>query len=104
MPVDTFAVIADPTRRSILETLRDSGPTPVTQLAASYPHVSRPAVSKHLRVLRRAGLVRMRHRGRENYYRVEPERLAEVQSWAAAFTSNTERALQNLKRQAEAAR
>jgi DNA-binding transcriptional ArsR family regulator len=101
MPADTFAAIAEPTRRSILEALRDTGPMPVSQLAARYPRVSRAAVSKHLRVLRRANLVRMRHRGRENYYRVEPERLAEVQSWAAAFTRNSETALRNLKRQVE---
>jgi DNA-binding transcriptional ArsR family regulator len=101
MPIDTFAAIADPTRRSILEVLRDDGPMPVSQLAARYPRVSRAAVSKHLRVLRRASLVRMRHRGRENYYRVEAESLAAVQSWAAAFTRNSELALRNLKRRVE---
>jgi DNA-binding transcriptional ArsR family regulator len=101
MSADTFAAIADPTRRSILETLRDGGPLPVTQLAGHYPRITRAAISKHLRVLLRAKLVRMRSHGRENLYRVEPERLADIQAWAAAFTDHHEQALVNLKRQVE---
>lgn len=101
MAADTFAAVADPTRRSILETLRDAGPLPVTQIAGRFPRVSRAAVSKHLRVLRRANLVRMRHRGRENLYRIEPGRLADIQTWAAAFTAQHEQALRNLKRSVE---
>jgi DNA-binding transcriptional ArsR family regulator len=101
---DAFAAVADPTRRSILETLRDGGPLPVTELAGRYPRITRAAISKHLRVLRRARLVRMRRRGRENLYRVEPERLADIQAWAAAFTAHHQQALVNLKRQVEGSR
>jgi DNA-binding transcriptional ArsR family regulator len=98
---DAFAAIADPTRRSILETLRDRPAMSAGQIAANYPRVSRAAVSKHLGVLRRARLVRCRTRGRENHYSLEAQRFAEIQRWLESFAPIWEQSLANLKRQVE---
>jgi DNA-binding transcriptional ArsR family regulator len=98
---DAFAAIADPTRRSILETLRDQPTLTAGQIAARYPRVTRAAVSKHLGVLRRARLVRSRHRGRENHYSLEEQRFAEIQRWLESFAPVWEQSLANLKRVVE---
>ena len=98
---DAFAAIADPTRRSILETLRDAPAMSAGQIASHYPRVSRAAVSKHLGVLRRAHLVRARHRGRENHYSLEAQRFAEIQRWLESFAPIWEQSLANLKRMVE---
>jgi DNA-binding transcriptional ArsR family regulator len=76
---DVFQAIADPTRRGLLDLLA-AGEQPVTRLAAPFP-MSRPAISQHLRVLRRAGLVSERRVGRERRYRLQPEPLREVSDW-----------------------
>jgi DNA-binding transcriptional ArsR family regulator len=75
--------LGDPTRRRILEQLRD-GPRPVGEIAAALP-VSRPAVSRHLRVLEGAGLVRHSARGTRNLYAVAPQGLTELQRWMVAL-------------------
>ena len=100
-PTDAFAAIADPTRRSILEVLRDEPAMSAGQIAAHYPRVSRAAVSKHLGVLRRARLVRCRQSGRENRYTLEAQRFAEVQRWLQSFAPLWEQSLANLKRVVE---
>src|SRR3712207_6640335 len=71
--------LGDPMRRRMLELLR-SGPRPVGELAADLP-IGRPAVSKHLRVLEGAGLVRHRSEGTRNLYALAPEGLTDVQQW-----------------------
>jgi DNA-binding transcriptional ArsR family regulator len=78
---DVFSAIADPTRRQLLN-LVASGDRPVRILAASFA-MSRPAVSKHLRILKEAGLVSEQKIGRERYYRLHPEPLRDVSSWVA---------------------
>jgi DNA-binding transcriptional ArsR family regulator len=70
------AAIADPIRRRVLELVRDRE-VPAGELAEEFD-VSRPAVSRHLRVLREAGLVRERREGRPRLYRADPEPLAEL--------------------------
>ena len=75
----TLDALGDPMRRRMLELLR-SGPRPVGELAADLP-IGRPAVSKHLRVLEGAGLVRHRSEGTRNLYALAPEGLTEVQQW-----------------------
>src|SRR3569832_815885 len=78
---DAFLAVADPTRRAILDRLR-AGDAPVTQLAASFD-MTRPAVSRHLRVLREAPLVRERRGGddgRQRIYQLTPDPLREVAS------------------------
>ena len=72
--MDAFAAIADPVRRDLLRALT-SGSARVVELAAGRT-ISRPAVSKHLRVLADAGLVVADHVGRERHYRMRPEGLA----------------------------
>jgi DNA-binding transcriptional ArsR family regulator len=74
-----FDALGDPVRRRILELLRD-GATPVGQLAGRLP-VGRPAVSKHLRTLRAAGLITYRTAGTRNLYALAPEGLTEAQQW-----------------------
>jgi len=71
--------LGDQTRRDIVERLRH-GPLPVGELAAALP-VGRPAVSKHLRVLEGAGLVRHESRGTRNLYALAPEGMAVAQQW-----------------------
>lgn len=78
-----IAALADPTRRSVFETLRE-GPRSVGDLAGGLP-VSRPAVSQHLRVLKRAGLVRERRVGTRNFYSVDGDGLAELRDYFEGF-------------------
>jgi DNA-binding transcriptional ArsR family regulator len=77
----TLVAIADPTRRHILERLGDSEAR-VTEIARAYS-ISLNAVSKHLKLLERAGLVERRVAGREHFIRVRPEPLAAAQAWIA---------------------
>lgn len=78
-----FGALADPTRRAILAALREAE-APVHVLAADF-EISRPAVSKHLAVLRDAGLVRERREGRENIYALDRAALADARAWLTAF-------------------
>lgn len=100
---DAFVAIADPTRRAILDRLA-RGDAPVAEIAAAFA-ISRPAVSRHLRVLRDARLVRERPGGadaRQRVYRLTPAPLRGVAAWAdrhAAFWGGN---LARLKRHVEA--
>ncbi len=99
---DAFAALADPTRRSILELLRERPTLTAGEIAARFPALSRAAVSKHLGVLRRARLVRARERGRERHYRLDPQPLEEIyRDWLSAFAPMWEGSLERLKEQAE---
>ncbi|WFR83607.1 metalloregulator ArsR/SmtB family transcription factor [Arthrobacter sp. Y-9] len=84
---DIFAVIAEPTRREILSALR-SGDKAVGELVEDL-QASQPTVSKHLRVLREAGLVTMRAQGQKRYYSLEREPLRAVQEWLGGLTPVT---------------
>src|SRR5438445_13774719 len=79
----TFHALADPTRRAVLDLLRAGG-QPAGQIAQSFP-VSRPAISKHLRLLRRANLVREHRRGRHRFYEINPEPLRAVDQWLEPY-------------------
>ena len=79
----TFEVLAEPTRRRILDLLRD-GERSVGELVDRLT-LSQPGVSKHLRVLRDAGLVSVRVDGNRRLYRAEPGRVAEVRAALEAF-------------------
>jgi DNA-binding transcriptional ArsR family regulator len=88
MPADdnepaVFRAIADPTRRRLLEALRGEALS-VNRLAAAFP-VSRPAISKHLRCLREAGLVSEERQGRRRIYRLQMQALREVRGWLDTF-------------------
>ena len=75
--------LGDSTRRRIIQRLR-AGPSSVGELAAALP-VSRPAVSQHLTVLRRSGLVSYEELGTRNVYRLDPTGLTELRSWLDGF-------------------
>ncbi len=81
--MEAVAALADPTRRRILEMLMD-GETAAGRLAEAFP-VSRPAVSRHLRVLRDAGLVRVRADGQRRVYALDPRPLAELDAWLEPY-------------------
>ena len=94
-PSDVFRAIADPTRRAILDRLR-AGPTPVNALAADFDQ-SRPAISKHLRVLRGAHLVSEQRAGRERVYQLEPRPLQTALGWLEGYRAFWHVSLTNLK-------
>jgi DNA-binding transcriptional ArsR family regulator len=80
---DVYRAIADPTRRAILDRLR-AGPANAGALAADFRQ-SRPAISKHLRALRKARLVLDTHIGRERVYTVQPVPLQAVAGWLEGY-------------------
>ena len=96
---DVFRAISDPTRRAILDRLR-AGPSPVNALAVDF-HQTRPAISKHLRVLRQAALVTEQRAGRERLYQLQPRPLQQVASWVEGYRSFWLDSLNNLKRYLE---
>jgi DNA-binding transcriptional ArsR family regulator len=78
-----FAVLAEPVRRQILDLLRERERT-VNELV-EHIGLSQPAVSKHLRVLREAGLVEVRQDAQRRWYRLQAEPLADVEAWLAPY-------------------
>ncbi len=95
-----FHAIADPTRRQILDVLMQ-GPQRAGDLAGRFPRISRPAVSKHLRVLRGSRLVQQEQRGREIWYQLTPLPLSEVQQWVKTYEAFWQKKLEKLKRSVE---
>ncbi|MCA8954561.1 MAG: helix-turn-helix transcriptional regulator [Planctomycetes bacterium] len=92
-----FRAIADPARRSILDRLAREGATAALELGAGF-HGSQPALSKHLRVLREAGLVRTRRDGRRVLYTLRPGPLADVERWISLYRQFWEGRLDALAR------
>ena len=80
-----FRTLADPTRRAIFERLCRGGEQTVAALTAR-AGVSQPAVSKHLGLLKQAGLVRDRHEGRETHYSAQVSALAPLLDWTSQMT------------------
>ena len=96
----TFHALADPTRRAVLDLLR-AGSQPAGQIAQAFP-VSRPAISKHLRQLRKARLVVETRSGRHRLYQLNPEPLRAVDSWLNQYRIFWQQSLVNLKAFVEA--
>jgi DNA-binding transcriptional ArsR family regulator len=96
----TFEVIAEPARRRILDLLRD-GARPVGELVRG-TGLSQPNTSRHLRVLREAGLVESRPEGQRRLYELRPERLVEVERWLAPYRRMWRRSLDDLERHLDA--
>ena len=90
----TFAALADPTRRSILTTLAD-GEASVTALAEPFD-MTLPAVSKHLKVLERAGLIERSSRAQWRPCRLSPEPLKDVSDWVERYREFWEQGLDRL--------
>jgi len=99
-PAATFQALADPTRRAVLDLLRQ-GSQPAGRIAQAFP-ISRPAISKHLRLLRRAHLVEQRREGRHRFYQLNPDPLKAVDSWLEQYRSFWSTSLANLKTFVEA--
>jgi DNA-binding transcriptional ArsR family regulator len=78
-----WSALADPHRRAMLDALRE-GPCPVGELAGTLG-LSQPMTSKHLRVLRNAGLVLVRKQAQQRIYEVNPQRMAEIETWLAPY-------------------
>jgi DNA-binding transcriptional ArsR family regulator len=96
---DVFRAIADPTRRAILDRLR-AGPANAGALAADF-RSSRPAISRHLRVLREARLVVDHPIGRQRIYSVNPTPLQSAAGWLEGYRSFWQSSLDQLKRNME---
>jgi DNA-binding transcriptional ArsR family regulator len=90
-----FAALADPTRRAMLELLRKRN-LPAGEIARAFP-VSRPAISRHLRLLRRARLVQERRDGRRRVYRLSPAPLRDIDSWLSRYRGFWQANLNSLK-------
>lgn len=95
--MSVFASLADPTRRTLLERLRTSGPLSLTALAAPLP-MTRQAVTKHLAALEASGLVRVRWQGRERLHELEPAPLKELEAWLEPYAAEWDRRLHRLRR------
>lgn len=95
-----FSALADPTRRAVLDLLL-KGSLPAGQIAQAFP-VTRPAVSKHLRLLKRARLVRSRRVGRQRFFELNPEPLKSVDLWLSRYRTFWQSELSSLKEFVEA--
>jgi DNA-binding transcriptional ArsR family regulator len=87
-----FAALADPTRRELLQRIGHR-PQPVVKLCEGIP-MSQPAISKHLRVLREAGLVDLEKKGREHVYRLSSNGVADISSYVESVSAMWDNALQ----------
>lgn len=96
-----FSALADPTRRAVLDLLL-RGRLSAGRIAQAFP-ISRPAISKHLRLLRRARLVRARRVGRQRFFQLNPEPLKSVDLWLSRYRVFWQSQLSNLKHFVEAA-
>ena len=93
-----FRILADPTRRLILDLLAERGPLAVGQLASEFPDLVASGISKHLMCLRAASLVSATRRGRRQIYRLEPGALAAgLTPWIAKYEQYWSAALDRLR-------
>lgn len=99
-PEATFSALADPTRRAVLDLLRQ-GSQPAGRIAQAFP-VSRPAISKQLRLLRQAHLVQEHREGRHRFYELNPAPLKAVDSWLEQYRAFWSASLTKLKNLVEA--
>jgi DNA-binding transcriptional ArsR family regulator len=99
---DAFTAIADPTRREILELLRDRGELMAGEIASNFGSASRPGISRHLRVLKECGVVSAEREGQAQIYRLNPRPLREIHDgWLASFARVQVESLKALRRRVE---
>jgi DNA-binding transcriptional ArsR family regulator len=91
-----FEAVSDPTRREILERLKSSGALSLTEIAAPLP-MTRQAVTKHLDLLRDAGLVKVRRAGRVRMHHLDPLPLRQLDEWLAPYSAFWDQALGQLQ-------
>ena len=82
--MDKFSALADPTRRSILEMLARQGRLSATYICEQF-HVSPPAISQHLKILREANLVKVEKRAQQRLYEINPQAMQELEIWASGM-------------------
>ncbi|MBV9240890.1 MAG: winged helix-turn-helix transcriptional regulator [Acidobacteria bacterium] len=93
--MDTFAALAEPTRRSILEMLAIEGQMPATAIYKRFD-ATPPAISQHLKVLKEAKLVTVQKRAQQRIYYVNPPVVKELEKWIRQFTARVEKQYQRL--------
>ena len=99
---ELFRMLADPTRRRILDLLAERGTMSVGELVAEFPELVGSGISKHLMALRAAGLVTATREGRRQLYRLQPDALADALApWLARYERHWSRALARLRDLAE---
>jgi DNA-binding transcriptional ArsR family regulator len=84
MKVDIFSIVADPTRRAMLDVLVEHNHT-VSDFVNAFPTISQPAVSKHLKVLRENGLVSVKVNAQQRIYCLRPNALLELDDWISKY-------------------
>jgi len=94
--MDTFEAIAEPTRRAVLDLLLEQERS-AGDLVAAFPRLTQPAVSRHLRVLREAGLVSVRAEAQQRIYALEPARLGIIYEWLNRYRAYWATHLTNLE-------
>jgi DNA-binding transcriptional ArsR family regulator len=95
---DVFSALSDPTRRAVIRSLSEDGPSTVTELAGRLP-VSRQAVTKHLEALKDAGLVASDVRGRGARFRLTPRPMTDAMRWMADVGGEWDERLEALRSQ-----
>ncbi|HEY1751801.1 MAG TPA: metalloregulator ArsR/SmtB family transcription factor [Caulobacteraceae bacterium] len=99
---ELFRALADPTRRRILDLLRERGALSVGELAAEFPDLVASGISKHLMGLRAAGLVAATRHGRQQLYRLDADAFADALApWLAKYEPYWSAALERLRKLAE---
>lgn len=85
--MDIFSALADPTRRNIIEILAASGELSATDISHNF-HISPPAISQHLKVLRESNLVTVEKRSQQRIYHINPKTISELEGWIKKMTKN----------------
>lgn len=99
-PAVLFAALGDSTRIDLLDRLGNGAPRSIASLAEGMP-ISRQALTKHLRVLERAGLASATRDGREMLYRIDPAGLLAAEAWIGTVSAQWDSAIDRLKRHVE---
>lgn len=94
---DAYVAIADPTRREILELLSNRGTTAAGEIAAEFSNLSRPAISRHLRILRECKLVTASKQGKAQRYSLNLEPINGVETWVQGFSRRQVESLKALR-------
>ena len=99
---DAYTAIADPTRREILGLLRDRGVLTAGEIASNFASVSRPGISRHLRVLKECRVVRSRRHGKSQEYVLDPRPLKAIRDgWLGGFSKMQAASLRALRKRVE---
>ena len=92
---DVFQAIADPVRREIIDLLSDEALS-VSSVAKNF-NISRPAISKHIKILNECGVITITQKGRERYCEINPHNLTEVADWIEPYRKLWENRLDNFE-------